>query len=465
MNDLLKLSIRELVGLFGEKKLSPSEYWLAVEERVDAFEPHVQALYLYDPQGARAQAKASTERWARGEILGALDGVPVTLKELIATEGQPVPLGTAAIELTPAAADAPIAARMKEDGAVIFAKTTCPDYGMLSSGLSSFHPLSRNPWDLSQNPGGSSAGAASAGAASFGPLHIGTDIGGSVRLPAGWTGLFGFKPSHGRIPVDPYYVGRCAGPMTRTVEDAAFSMATLSRPDWRDGTSLPPENIDWFDLDIDVKGMKIGLMLDAGVGLAVEAEVRDAVIAVARRFEEAGAIVVPVEPVMTRTMLDGLDVFWRARFWGDIEALSAERRAKILPYILEWAEGGADVSGVDAVRGFNQTIEMRKACGKLFSMVDAVISPTNPIVSYPAEWASPTNDPAKPFEHIGFTVPWNMSEQPAASINCGFSSSGMPIGLQIVGPRFADMTVLRLSRAFERWTGGVQAWPEPPVSI
>lgn len=463
MNDLLTLSIRELVRLFGDKKLSPSEYWLAVERRVDAFEPHVQALYLYDPDSARAQAKTSTERWARGEVLGPLDGVPVTLKELIATQGQPVPLGTAAMELSPAATDAPIAARMKEDGAVIFAKTTCPDYGMLSSGLSSFHPLSRNPWDLSQNPGGSSAGAASAGAASFGPLHIGTDIGGSVRLPAGWTGLFGFKPSHGRIPVDPYYVGRCAGPMTRTVEDAAFSMATLSRPDWRDGTSLPPEKIDWLDLDIDVRGMKIGLMLDAGVGLAVEPEVRDAVIAAARRFEEAGAIIVSVEPVMTRAMLDGLDVFWRARFWGDIEALSPERRAKILPYILHWAEGGADVSGVDAVRGFNQTIAMRQACAKLFATVDAVISPTNPIISYPADWASPTNDPAKPFEHIGFTVPWNMSEQPASSINCGFSRSGMPIGLQIVAPRFADMTVLRLSKAFESWTGGITDWPEPPV--
>ncbi|MDP9835990.1 aspartyl-tRNA(Asn)/glutamyl-tRNA(Gln) amidotransferase subunit A [Neorhizobium huautlense] len=464
MNDLLTLSIRELIGLFGDKKLSPSEYWLAIEARVEVFEPHVQALYLYDPESARAQAKNSTERWARGEVLGPLDGIPVTLKELIATEGQPVPLGTAAMDLTPALTDAPIAARMKEDGAVIFAKTTCPDYGMLSSGLSSFHHLSRNPWDLSQNPGGSSAGAASAGAASLGPLHIGTDIGGSVRLPAGWTGLFGFKPSHGRIPVDPYYVGRCAGPMTRTVEDAAFSMATLSRPDWRDGTSLPPENIDWLDLDIYVRGMKIGLMLDAGVGLAVEAEVRDAVIAAAKRFEDAGAIIVPVEPVMTRAMLDGLDVFWRARFWGDIEALSPERRAKILPYILHWAEGGADVSGVEAVRGFNQTIAMRQACSKLFSTVDAVISPTNPIVSYPADWASPTNDPARPFEHIGFTVPWNMSEQPASSINCGFSTSGMPIGLQIVGPRFADMTVLRLSKAFETWTGGVPKWPEPPIA-
>ncbi|CDZ70230.1 Amidase [Neorhizobium galegae bv. orientalis] len=463
MNDLLKLTIRELLDLYSARKLSPSEYWLAVEDRVAAFEPHVQALYLYDPDSARAQAAASTQRWTKGATLGPLDGIPVTLKELIATKGQPVPLGTAAVELVPATEDAPIAARMREDGAVIFAKTTCPDYGMLSSGLSSFHHLSRNPWDLTQNPGGSSAGASAAGAAGFGPLHIGTDIGGSVRLPAGWTGLFGFKPSQGRIPLDPFYVGRCAGPMTRTVEDAAFSMATLSRPDWRDGTSLPPNDFDWLDFDIDVKGLKIGLMLDAGIGLAVEDEVRDAVVAAAKRFEEAGAVIIPVEPVMTRIMLDGLDSFWRSRFWGDIEKMPEERRAMILPYIYQWAEGGTYISGVEAVRGFNQTIEMRKACGKLFTTVDAVISPTNPIVSYPADWASPTNDPSKPFEHIGFTVPWNMSEQPASSINCGFSKSGMPIGLQIVGPRYDDLLVLKLSRAFEQWIGGVSAWPEPPA--
>lgn len=463
MTDDLNLTIKDLLAGFRAKTLSPYEYWLAVEARIETFEPHVAALYVYDPESARTQAKASTERWLRDAPQGVLDGIPVTLKELIATKGQPVPLGTAAVELIPAEADAPIAARMKEDGAVIFAKTTCPDYGMLSSGLSSFHPLSRNPWDLSQNPGGSSAGAAAAGAAGYGPLHIGTDIGGSVRLPAGWTGLFGFKPSHGRIPVDPYYVGRCAGPMTRCVDDAAIAMATLSRPDWRDGTSLPPNDIDWMDHDVDVRGMRIGVMLDAGCGLEPEAEVRDAVLTAARRFEEAGAIVFEVEPVMTRAMLDGLDKFWRAKFWGDIRNLPDERRAKILPYIYQWAEKGADVTGVEAVQGFGQTIEMRKTCGQLFTTVDAVLTPTNPIVSYPAEWASPTNDPEQPFEHIAFTVPWNMSEQPAASINCGFSKSGMPIGLQIVGPRFDDMRVLKLSKLFETWTGGVKNWPEAPA--
>ena len=422
----------------------------------------IAALYAYDPDDARRQAAASTERWARGAPLGPLDGVPVTLKELIATKGQPVPLGTRATELVPVAADAPVAARLREDGAVIFAKTTCPDYGMLSSGLSSFHKLSRNPWNPTQNPGGSSAGASAAAAAGCGPLHIGTDIGGSVRLPAGWTGVFGFKPSLGRIPIDPYYVGRCAGPMTRRVEDAAFAMATLSRPDSRDATSLPPNDFDWMALDVDVRGMRIGLMLDAGCGLAVDAEVLDAVSAAASRFEAAGATIVPVAPVMTRQMLDGLDLFWRAKFWGDMAALSQERRDTILPYVRCWAEGGAAISGVDAVRGFNRTIDMRRACAETFSKLDALLSPVNPVVSYPAEWASPTNDPARPFDHICFTVPWNMSEQPAASINCGFSRSGMPIGLQIVAPRFDDIRVLKLSKAFETWTGGVKRWPERP---
>ena len=256
MTDLIDLNTLEILSLYRGKRLSPSEYWQAVEARIDAFEPVVNALYAYDPEDARRQALASTERWQKGETLGALDGIPVSLKELIATKGHPVPLGTKAVELVPAVEDAPVAARCREDGAILYAKTTCPDYGMLSSGLSSFHKLSRNPWDPTQNPGGSSAGAASAGAAGYGTLHIGTDIGGSVRLPAGWTGLFGFKPSQGRIPVDPYYTGRCAGPMTRTVIDTAYAMATLSRPDWRDGTSLPPNDIDWMDLDIDVSGMR-----------------------------------------------------------------------------------------------------------------------------------------------------------------------------------------------------------------
>src|SRR4029077_13556560 len=184
----------------------------------------------------------------KGAAQGPLDGVPAMIKENIATKGVPIPLGTAATDLVPAERDAPPAARLREAGAVILGKTTMPDYGMLSSGLSSFHALTRNPWDLSKNPGGSSSGAGAGVAAGYGPLHVGTDIGGSVRLPAGWCGIFTLKPSLGRIPIDPPYMGPVAGPMTRTVTDSSLLLSVLSHPDARDHMSLPYQPFDWLNL-------------------------------------------------------------------------------------------------------------------------------------------------------------------------------------------------------------------------
>ncbi len=461
MTDPADMDAAGLAAGFAARSLSPSEAWAAVELRIAAWEPRLRALYAYDPEAARLQAAASTERWSRGAALGALDGVPVTVKELIATRGVPVPRGCAATPLVPAERDAPPAARLREAGAVIFAKTTCPDHGMLTSGLSSFHPLTRNPWDLALNPGGSSAGAGAAAAAGYGPIHLGTDIGGSIRLPAALTGTVGFKPSHGRVPIDPFYLGRCAGPMTRSVADAALAMAALSRPDARDATALPPSEIAWDALDGAPRGLRIGLMRDAGCGLPVDPEVARAVAAAARVFADAGAEIVEAGPVMNRALLDGLDDFWRARAWAEIGALAAADRAKVLPYIRVWAEGGAGVSGVEAVMGHDATMAMRARCGRLFEGIDALLSPTIPVLSYPAEWASPLDDPSRPFEHIAFTVPWNMGEQPALSIPCGLSASGLPIGLQIVGPRFADLAVLRLGAFYERARGFAMSWPSP----
>ena len=240
MNELTAV---ELLAAYRAKTLSPVEVTRAVIAHIERCEPQLHALYAFDPDAALAQARASEARWRRGEAL-ALDGVPLTLKENIATRGRPMPLGTAATLLAPMAEDAPPAARLSEAGAVLLGKTTMPDYGMLSSGLSSFHPLTRNPWNLGKNPGGSSAGAAAAAAAGYGPLHVGTDIGGSLRLPAGWCGIFSLKPSLGRIPIKPAYTGRVAGPMTRSVADCALMMATLARPDCRDPSSLPPQDID-----------------------------------------------------------------------------------------------------------------------------------------------------------------------------------------------------------------------------
>ena len=210
-----RLTALELLKAYHSRALSPVEAMASVIARVEAFEPHIAATFLYAPERALAEAQASEARWLKGEPIGPLDGVPATIKDTIATHGDPTPVGTAAGDMTPAESDAPPAARLREAGAILFAKTTMPDYGMLSSGLSSYHKLARNPWRLDRNPGGSSAGAAAAAAAQYGPLHIGTDIGGSIRLPAGWCGLFGLKPSAGRVPIDPPYIGRVAGPMTR----------------------------------------------------------------------------------------------------------------------------------------------------------------------------------------------------------------------------------------------------------
>jgi aspartyl-tRNA(Asn)/glutamyl-tRNA(Gln) amidotransferase subunit A len=456
---LLDLPARQILTAFQDRTLSPVEYMTALVERVDASEPHIAALYLYRPDMALSEARASEARYAKGAPQGVLDGMPVTMKELVATKGDPIPMGTAAIDPVAADADAPTAARLREDGAIMFAKTTCPDYGMLSSGLSTFHPLSRNPWDVTQNPGGSSAGAAAAGGAGYGPLHIGTDIGGSVRLPAGWTGLFGFKPTQGRVPIDPYYTGRCAGPMTPTVDDAALLMQVISRPDWRDATSLPYQALDWDIPAADLRGLKIGLMLDAGCGNPAHPEVQAAISRAATLFEQQGAEIIPIAPVLTRQMLDGLDYAWRARFWGMMEKLSDDSRGKILPYIYDWAKAGADASPQRVAEGFDQTYAMRRTTAQAFQSVDVIISPVNPDVSYPADWASPTNDPQRPFEHICFTVPWNMGEQPACSIHCGLSTSGIPIGMQIIAPRYQDLTVFAVARAYEAMRGPVTNWP------
>lgn len=463
---LHELSANTLIAAYRQKELSPVEVTQSVLAHMVRWEPHIHASYLLRPQVALEQARASEARWLRNDPCGALDGVPVSIKENIATRGDPLPLGTRATELTPADADAPPAARLLEAGAVMVCKTTMPDYGMLSSGLSSFHALARNPWDISKTPGGSSAGGAAAAAAGYGPLHLGTDIGGSLRLPAGWCGIFSLKPSLGRIPIDPPFAGRAAGPMTRSVADAALLMQVLSLPDARDSMSLPYQPIAWSQFDQGVEilhGLKVGLLLDAGCGLPVEPEVRVAIEHAARIFERAGAIVEPMKAIMTPAMLEGMDHAWRMRSYLELTGLAAGKKALVLPYIRQWADSAADMSGPQTFMAVSQFHATRVACVRACQPFDFVISPTSPMPAFAAELPSPTNDPLQPLEHIGFTVPFNMSEQPAASINCGYTLSGLPIGLQIAGQRFDDLGVLQVARAFELLRDPQRPWPTPPV--
>jgi Asp-tRNA(Asn)/Glu-tRNA(Gln) amidotransferase A subunit family amidase len=466
MTTLHDLSAHHLSQAYRRGTVSPVDVTLGVIGHIERWEPHLCALWGHDPELALAMARASEQRWRRGEPLSALDGVPVTIKENIATRGVPQPMGTAATELVPAPEDAPPAARLREAGCVFLGKTTMPDYGMLSSGLSTFHKLARNPWDLDKNPGGSSAGAGAAAAAGYGPLHVGTDIGGSIRLPAGWCGVFGLKPSNGRVPIKPPYTGRVAGPMTRTTIDAALMMQVLARPDWRDATSLPAQAIDWGSIaeqhEVDVKGLRLGLQLDAGWGMPTDPEVRATIEAAARRFEAAGAIVEPLQPFLTAEMAEGIDRFWRVRSWLDIAALPPARRDKVLPYIRAWVAPGEHVSAAQLFHAHAQIAVLRDASVAACQPFDFVLSPVSPVPTYAADWAGPLNDPARAMHHIGYTLPFNMSEQPSASIDAGHTAGGLPIGLQITGRRHDDLGVLRLSRAWELLRPARRPWPQPP---
>ena len=459
MTDLPDLSARQLSAAYRDRSLSPVAVIEAVLARIEAWDTTLNALWTVDADAARAAARLSEDRWSKGCPAGPVDGIPVTLKENIATKGTPIPMGTAATPLAPAAEDSPVAARLRQAGAIILGKTTMPDYGMLPSGLSSFHRLARNPCNTTRNPGGSSAGAGAAAAAGYGPLHLGTDIGGSVRLPAGWCGVAGFKPSFGRVPVDPPYLGRAIGPMTRTVADTVLLMRVLSGPDPRDYTSLPPAVIDWDDLTLDVRGLRIGLLCHPGIGMDPEPGMVAMAEAAARTFAGHGAIVEPMPPFLAPEMLHGLDQFWRTRSWSDYSRLPQEQRSKVLPFIREWIEQAQGLSGLDVYRGVARIFEISAASNRACAAFDFVISPTAPVSGFPADWACPTNDVSTAIDHIGFTVAFNMSEQPAISVNGGYTEAGMPIGLQIAGRRFDDLGVLRMARAWEQMRPEQRPWP------
>ena len=463
MAEIHELSAAGLSQAYARGELSPVQAVAAALARIERWEPRLNAMYRVHREGALEQARAAEARRRAGKPLSALDGVPLTIKENIATRGDPAPIGTRANEDTPPqAADAPPASRLREAGCVLLGKTTMPDYGMLSSGLSSLHGVTRNPWRLARNTSGSSAGAGAAAAAGYAPLHLGTDIGGSVRLPATHCGIFALKPSLGRVPIHPPYLGRVAGPMTRTVADAALMMAVLSKPDARDFMSLPVQQIDWAVRSANPKGLKIGLLADMQVGLKVEPQVKAAVVAAAKALEKAGAEVRELKSFLTPAMADGMCRFFEARSYNDFVQLPQERQAKVLPFIAEWCTWRArDFSGRDLMQAYGQVMAMREAAVAACQPFDFVLSPTSPILAYEAELPAPNDDPHDALPHIAFTVPYNMSEQPAASVNWTASEDGLPIGVQVVGRRFDDAGVLRMSRLLEEVRPKQPPWPEP----
>jgi Asp-tRNA(Asn)/Glu-tRNA(Gln) amidotransferase A subunit family amidase len=462
--ELHDLSAADLSRAYADGTISPVEVTRAALVRIDAWEPSVNAMYLVDADGALDQAASSERRWREGTPLGPLDGVPITIKENVATRGVPVPLGTAATALVPADDDAPPAARVREAGCVVLGKTTMPDFGMLASGVSSFHGTTRNPWNTERNPFGSSSGAAAGLAAGYAPLALGTDIGGSVRLPAHACGVFALKPSLGRVPIHPPYLGRVCGPMTRTVTDAAMLMNALTRPDARDYMALRYDEVAWdTGLEREVDGVRLGVVLDIGMGRDPTPDVRAAIEDAAKRFEAAGAIVEPIEPFLDADILVGVDRFFAARLLAEyVGPMSADQRASILPFITAWCDRAETWSATDALLALGAIMDMRERAHRAVQPYDFLISPTAPVTAYPADEAAPGDDPEHAFPHIGFTAPFNFSEQPAASVCTGVDTDGLPIGLQIVGHRFDDAGVLRMARSYESLRPATAPWPQPP---
>jgi aspartyl-tRNA(Asn)/glutamyl-tRNA(Gln) amidotransferase subunit A len=455
------LTATELVAAFEKGSLSPVDAMRDVAAVVAAREPELNALWVADLDAAMSAAEASEARWGSGTPMGPLDGVPLTVKENLARVGVAMVSGTAGAEPVMPERSAPAVERIEEAGGIIIGSTVMPDWGMLSSGVSSLHGITRSPWDPALTTGGSSSGAGAAAAAGYGPLHVGTDIGGSIRLPGTWLGLTTMKPSHGRVPLDAPYLGRAAGPLTRSAADAALLLSVISRPDPRDWTSLPPEALALGDLSTEVDGLRVGLHLDAGCGMAVDPEVRGAVEAAAALFEQAGAVVEPVEPFLTGAVLADLDQFWRVRSLVDFDALPPGSREKVLPFIQRWVLAARGVSGVQVLRDYTSIMSLQQATVAATEPFDVVLSPVAPVAAFPAEWPMPFGDVDEGMAHIGFTVPYNMSGQPAATTNCGFTSDGRTIGLQIAGRRFDDVGVLRVVDWYERRRGAVATpvWP------
>ena len=464
MDRLFEMGSEELVAAYSRGELSPVAVAESVFARIEAWEPKINAIYLAKRTAALEAARHSEQRWRRSAPRSPIDGVPVTLKENIHTEGDPAPIGTRATSLDPQPRDAPPAARLREAGCVIIGKTTMPDFGMLSSGLSSFHGITRNPWRLSRNTSGSSSGAAAACVAGYGPLHVGTDIGGSVRLPATHGGFFALKPSLGLVPIYPPYLGRVAGPMTRTVRDAAALLTVLSGPDDRDFMSLPHRGIDYrIGVEgLSPKGLRIGVLPDMKAGLSPDPQIVAAVQAAAQALRTAGAEVETIDSFLTPTMLDAIQRFFEARSYNDVQAMDAATRAKVLPFIVEWCSWRAkDFTGQEVMQAYTDVVAMRDAATQACARFDFLISPVSPVLPWAAELPAPNDDPRDALPHIAFTVPWSMSEHPAASVNWSTSDDGMPIGIQLIGQRFDDLGVLRLARTIEIMRPDQAPWPEP----
>jgi aspartyl-tRNA(Asn)/glutamyl-tRNA(Gln) amidotransferase subunit A len=451
--DPCSLSATELLAAYRAKTLSPVEVLGAVLERVAALNPLLNCFNLLDGKAALATARASEARWRRGEPVGPLDGVPTSIKDIILTKGWPTLRGSKTVDAAgPWNDDAPAVARLREAGAVLFGKTTTPEFGWKGVTDSPLTGITRNPWNPKKTPGGSSGGSAAAVASGMGPLTVGTDGGGSIRIPCAFTGLFGLKPSFGRVPawpLSPFGTVAHLGPMTRTVRDAALMMNVLAQPDPRDWHSLPYDRRDYLQgLDDGVKGLRIAYSPDLGYA-KVDREIAALVKQAAKAFEDLGAKVEQVDPGFD----DQQEVFTLHWFPGAayvVRNIPQAKRKLMDKGLLEVARAGEKIS----MQQYQDAVTKRGVLGVLMNRFhekyDLLLTPTLPLPAFDAgkEVADVVKE-RRWTDWTPFSYPFNLTQQPAASIPCGLTKAGLPAGLHIVGAKYADALVLRAARAYE----------------
>ena len=446
-------TVSELIRAFRQGRLTPEEATDAALARIKATEPTLNAFQLIDEPGAREAAAASAKRWAEGRPLGPMDGIPLSIKDIVAMKNWPTLSGSKTVDSNgPFDEDAPAVARLREGGAVILGKTTTPEFGWKGMTDSPLAGITRNPWNPAHTSGGSSGGAAASLAAGVGAIAFGTDGGGSIRIPSNYCGVYGIKPTYGRVPHAPndrpFSTISCGGPIARTVTDAALFMNVITQPDDRDWRALPPDGRDYrIGLDDGVRGLRIAYAPALG-GAEVAAEILAATGEAVRAFQDLGAVVEEVGEVIA-PLKPRFESYWIAGFATRVRGMSEEKRALLEPDFRTLAEAGLDVDIEEYLRGEAERIVLGLEFAALHRDYDLLLTPTQPTLPPTVEtrYHSPEFDRWR--HAVPFTVPFNLSGQPAATIPCAVSESGLPIGLQIVGPRFADHLVLRASRAYE----------------
>jgi aspartyl-tRNA(Asn)/glutamyl-tRNA(Gln) amidotransferase subunit A len=453
--DLCWMSASDLAAAIAKKKVSPVEVVDAALARIDTLK-QLNAYVTLDADRARQAAKAAERALTRrGARLGPLHGVPFSVKDLVITKGVRTTFGTPLYRDNVPTEDAPSVERMKAAGAIMLGKTNTPTLGWVGVTDNLLFGATRNPWSLGHTPGGSSGGAGAAVAAGLAPLAIGTDGGGSIRKPAAWCGIFGLKASWGRIPVYPFSAAWSlshAGPMTRTVKDAALMMNVCAGPDERDQYSLPATGVDYVKtLTGSLKGLRVAWSDTLGIAPAVDPEVREATAKAARSFRGLGCRVESVDP----TWPAPYDC-WRTIFLGGIAARLApylDRRDQIDPGLLPIVEEAAKHPPTKYVQAWFDRLAWWQHARAFFERYDLLLTPTVACPPLPIGEFYPATIGGVPVGREAasvFTYIFNMTGQPAATVPCGFTKAGLPIGLQIVGRRYDDVTVLRASAAFER---------------